>query len=270
MRPPPRKSSKAENLYESSRRSWAPLGPPGPRNPERRRPREFKGRQTQRNSTALESVVFCYRRSFSFSVPFSLPLLPIEKQAFLILSVAFATSVPDFLPVPNFTLRSIFSTGGSLGRKRVENDYFLSHFRFFLAHFRPILLLFSGLFWPRGRVNPSSDFFRSFPGRGLPRGPKDWKNSRFRSGIETFKRPISDWNFQSRLKFSSEIENKAPLWGIIKVGIVIFKRDWNFQSRLKFSILDWNFQAYGLKITCDQSGLNFFNRRALWVFDPCT
>ena len=46
-------------------------------------------------------------------------------------------------------------------------------------------------------------------------------------------------------------------------------RDWNFQaklknqSRLKISSLDWKFQAYGLNISRDQSGLNFFNRRAL-------
>ena len=48
-------------------------------------------------------------------------------------------------------------------------------------------------------------------------------------------------------------------------------RDWKFQSGLKFSIptlilssLDWNVQAHGLKISRDQSGLSFFNRRALW------
>ena len=63
-----------------------------------------------------------------------------------------------------------------------------------------------------------------------PRGPKDWKKSRFRSGIETFKRPISDWNFQSRLKFSTEIENRAPVVGNYQ------GRDWNFQSRWKLSI----------------------------------
>ena len=100
----------------------------------------------------------------------------------------------------------------------------------------------------------------------FPEGPKIEKIQDFAPGlklssdqsqIEIFNR---DWNFQARLKI------RLLLWGFVKVGIEIFKRDWNFQSRLKFSILDWNFQAYGLKISRDQSGLNFFNRRALWVF----
>ena len=98
--------------------------------------------------------------------------------------------------------------------------------------------------------------------------PKIEKNQDFAPGlklssdqsqIEFFNR---DWKFQARLKI------RLLLWGIIKVGIEIFKRDWNFQSRLKFSISDWNFQAYGLKISRDQSGLKFFNRRALWVLQP--
>ena len=94
--------------------------------------------------------------------------------------------------------------------------------------------------------------------------------------LKKFKISIRDWNFQAtnlRLKISIEIENfkratqQGPfLWGIIKVGIEIFNRDWKFQSRLKVSSLDWKFQAYGLKISRDQSGLNFFNRWALWVF----
>ena len=66
--------------------------------------------------------------------------------------------------------------------------------------------------------------------RGFPEGPKIEKNSRFRSGIEIFKRPILDWNFQSRLKISIEIENEAPVVGNYQ------GRDWNFQARLKFSI----------------------------------
>ena len=41
-----------------------------------------KGPFRTKNSTALESVVFCYRRSFSLSVPFSC-LFCLEKQAFL-------------------------------------------------------------------------------------------------------------------------------------------------------------------------------------------
>ena len=91
-----------------------------------------------------------------------------------------------------------------------------------------------------------------------PRGPKDWQK---------FKILLRDWNFQAtnlRLKFLIEIENfkrttqQGPcLWGIIKVGIEIFNRDWNFQLRLKISSLDWKFQAYGWKISRDQSGLIF-------------
>ena len=41
-----------------------------------------KGPFRTKNSTALESVVFCYRRSFSLSVPFSC-LLSLQKQALL-------------------------------------------------------------------------------------------------------------------------------------------------------------------------------------------
>ena len=80
------------------------------------------------------------------------------------------------------------------------------------------------------RCEKSAGFLRSSDARCLPRGPKDWKNSRFRSGIETFKRPISDWKFQSRLKISSEIENKAPFMGNYQ------GRDWYFQARLEISI----------------------------------
>ena len=164
---------------------------------------------------------------------------------------------------------------------------------------------------------------------GYPRrGPKDWKNSRFRSGIEIFKRPISDRNLQSRLKISSEPHSKAPFCGeLTRLGlkvsseIEIFNRDWKFQAcpdpptlaflekkqgkprkmQGVFSSrnpsnpwkrkekrtkkqgksenekskeiekskdwrvrVDWKLQSYGLKISWDQSGLNFFNRRALW------
>ena len=95
-------------------------------------------------------------------------------------------------------------------------------------------------------------------GCAVPRGPKDWKSSRFRSEIETLKRPISDWNFQSRLKFSSEIENKAPVVGKYQ------GRDWNFQSRLKLSIEIEIFNP-GLKLSSvwienvtRSSGIEFF------------
>ena len=45
-------------------------------------PAPFEGPCYTKNSTALESVVFCYRRSFSLSVPFSC-LLSLEKQVLL-------------------------------------------------------------------------------------------------------------------------------------------------------------------------------------------
>ena len=71
--------------------------------------------RTKKNTTVPESVVFCYRRSFSLSVLFSC-LLCLEKQAFRspLRSVLFATSVPNLLPAPKFPLRSVFTTGGSL------------------------------------------------------------------------------------------------------------------------------------------------------------
>ena len=97
-----------------------------------------------------------------------------------------------------------------------------------------------------------------------PEGPKIEKFQDFAPGlklssdqsrIEIFNR---DWKFQAS-------HTARPLFvGIIKVGIEIFRRDWTFQSRLKISSLDWNFQAYGLKISRDQSGLILFNRWALW------
>ena len=63
----------------------------------------------------------------------------------------------------------------------------------------PGALFRSGAFAPSLAV-PSNGMSRrrmqGIPGKSFwesqPRGPKDWKNSRFRSGIETFKRPISD------------------------------------------------------------------------------
>ena len=58
--------------------------------------------------------------------------------------------------------------------------------------------------------------------------------------LKKIKIALRDWNFQSRLKFSSEPPTK-PLFfvGILKV------RDWKFQSRLKFSIEIDFFQSLG-------------------------
>ena len=97
-----------------------------------------------------------------------------------------------------------------------------------------------------------------------PRGPKDWKNSRFRSGIEIFKRPISAWNFQSRLKFSSEPHNKAPLCGELSM------------SGLKFSIESENFKP-GLKISSvwienftRSIGIEFFQSQGPLGYHRCS
>ena len=74
-----------------------------------------KGPFRTKTSTALESIVIRYRRSFSPSVPFSC-LFCLEKQGISEPSpLRFAASVSNLLPVPKFTLHSIFSTGGSLG-----------------------------------------------------------------------------------------------------------------------------------------------------------
>ena len=77
-----------------------------------------------------------------------------------------------------------------------------------------------------------------------PRGPKDWKNSRFRSGIEIFKRPISDWIVNRDWKFQANHTARPLLWGIIKVGIEIFNRDWKFQAWIEnFKRMDWESHA---------------------------
>ena len=79
--------------------------------------REPKGPFRTRNSMAPESVVFCCRRSFLVSVPFSC-LLFLGKQALLssIRSVLrFCRSV-FFSRRSEFALRTIFSTEGSFGK----------------------------------------------------------------------------------------------------------------------------------------------------------
>ena len=91
----------------------------------------------------------------------------------------------------------------------------------------------------------------SFSKNTFPRGPKDWKNSRFPFWIEVFKRPISDWKFQSRLKISSASENKASFCGEIlrsglkfSIEIEFFNRDWKFQAWIEiFKRMDWKFHA---------------------------
>ena len=58
----------------------------------------------------------------------------------------------------------------------------------------------------------------------LPKGPKDWTNSRSPSRMETFNR---DWTSQARL-----IPNPFFSWGLPKVEIETFKRNWKFQAWL--------------------------------------
>ena len=73
-----------------------------------------KGPFCTKNTMAPESVVFCYRRSSSLSVPFS--CLFCQKNRHLgALSVAFCHLRTDFSPRTEFTLRSLVRTGGSLG-----------------------------------------------------------------------------------------------------------------------------------------------------------
>ena len=146
-----------------------------------------------------------------------------------------------------------------LGLRPLETSFFFSGrllhsltFNLLRQGGRDLLILFKGL---RG--------YREFAREFALLTPSTQRAQR----LKHFKISLRDWNFQAtnlRLKFSIAIENfkrttqQGPfLWGIIKVGIEIFKRDWNFQSRLKVSSLDWKFQAYGLKISRDQSGFNF-------------
>ena len=113
--------------------------------------------------------------------------------------------------------------------------------RFLLGwHFCRTKLARIVLFQSRIFSRKCSEIFPEFFEPLIPRGPKDQKNSRFRSRLkisienEIFERathrgPIFCGEIEtSRLKFSSEIKN--------------FDRDWKFQARL-----------------------NFFDRWALWV-----
>ena len=63
------------------------------------------------NCTALEAIVFCYRRSFSLSVPFSCLFL-LEKKHFSLLSVSFCYRCSEFSPRIECALRR----GGSFGQ----------------------------------------------------------------------------------------------------------------------------------------------------------
>ena len=79
---------------------------------------QISGPFRTKNTTAPASVVFCYRRSFSLSVPFSCLMFP-EEQAFLspLRSVLLRPYRVFLVPMPKFTLCSIFSTGGSLAQR---------------------------------------------------------------------------------------------------------------------------------------------------------
>ena len=90
-----------------------------------------------KNSTALESVVFGYRRSFSLSVPFScLFCLEKKNKHFCALSVAFCYVCTEFSPRHRNSLSVVFFVregplGGCLQCLR------------FLRSFAPVLRLFS-------------------------------------------------------------------------------------------------------------------------------
>ena len=70
-----------------------------------------------KHTTALESVVFCYRRSFVLSVPFSCYSFPWKNKHFCALSVAFCYRRSDFSLRSEFAFRTIFSTAGSFGKR---------------------------------------------------------------------------------------------------------------------------------------------------------
>ena len=74
-----------------------------------------KGPFCTRNGTALDSVVFCYCRSFLQTVPFSC-LFFLEKQALVsTLRIAFCYCCSVLSRRSEFALRAIFSTEGSFG-----------------------------------------------------------------------------------------------------------------------------------------------------------
>ena len=111
------------------------------------------------------------------------------------------------------------------------------------------------LFWDFPDFQDFPDLFRDFPVGPFPLSrpinfsqstegtvPKE-KGLRHSAltaqSLKKFKIALLDWNFQVRLKISSEPPTK-PLFflggggGILKVKIEFFKRDWKFQARLNF------------------------------------
>ena len=85
-------------------------------------PGKPKGPFLSKNTTALESVVFRYRRSFSLSVPFPC-LFCLEKTSISEHSPSrVAVVVANSSPRAEYTLGSIFSTAGSSGKAAANPD----------------------------------------------------------------------------------------------------------------------------------------------------
>ena len=94
--------------------------------------------------------------------------------------------------------------------------------------------------------------------------------------LKKIKIALWDWNFQARLKISSELLAKPLfLWRNLT------GQDWKFQARLKFSIetenfnRDWFFSILGplgvkdpLKIPLEKKHKNDLARRFFWWFLP--
>ena len=76
-----------------------------------------------KNTTALNSVVFCYRRSF-FTICSDLLLNSLKNGGFKESTVVFYYRRSVFTMDSKFTIRTVFSTGGSFGKhEKVLRDY---------------------------------------------------------------------------------------------------------------------------------------------------
>ena len=73
-----------------------------------------KGPFRTKNTTALNSVVFYYRRSFLLSVAICC-LIPLKNGGFKESTVVFYYRRSEFTTDSKFTIRTVFSTGGSFG-----------------------------------------------------------------------------------------------------------------------------------------------------------
>ena len=75
-----------------------------------------KGPFRTKNATALNSVVFCYGRSFLLFLKRFAADFPLKNSGFKVSAVVFYYRRSELTPRSEFTIRSIFSTGGSFGK----------------------------------------------------------------------------------------------------------------------------------------------------------